>query len=238
MQTIPWMVPLAIFVLLILVFGIWILERKTRKPIELPKEWTLTARPVFTTDERRGYRLLREALPHHVILSKLPLVRMCQPVDPNEVRYWFELLNSSHVTFAVCSANGRVLIAIDLDNERSGNTNRMVQIKRSVLNACRVHYLRYPSNQMPTAEELQSLAASGGAPVMQTAQQALIASSTSNRSPLWRDSAAFQDSFFAPDSRDDSTSSGFTPLSSAMQQAHDVAGVVVETPTASPPSPR
>ncbi|MCK7500155.1 MAG: hypothetical protein MZW92_64980 [Comamonadaceae bacterium] len=69
-------------------------------------------------DERRVYRQLREALPHHIVLSKLPLVRFCQPTDPNEVRFWYELLGSTDVTFAICSANGRVLAAIDLDTER------------------------------------------------------------------------------------------------------------------------
>ena len=56
--------------------------RARRSPTPLPTEWTLTARPVFSTDERRVYRQLREALPHHIVLSKLPLVRFCQPTDP------------------------------------------------------------------------------------------------------------------------------------------------------------
>ena len=59
--------------------------------------------------ERAVHRQLREALPHHIVLSKLPLVRFCQPADPKSVRYWFDLLGANHVTFAVCSANGRVL---------------------------------------------------------------------------------------------------------------------------------
>ena len=43
-----------------------------------------------------------------------------------------ELLGATHVTFAVCSANGRVLAAIDLDTER-GSSRRTLQIKQSVL---------------------------------------------------------------------------------------------------------
>ena len=65
---------------------------------------TLTARPVFNTDERRVYRLLREALPHHIVLSKLPLVRFCQPNDPNDVRYWYDLLGSNHVGLRVLAS--------------------------------------------------------------------------------------------------------------------------------------
>ena len=116
----------------------------------------LTARPVFNTDERRVYRQLREALPHHIVLSKLPLVRFCQPNDPQETRYWYQLLGAINVTFAICSANGRVLAAIDLDADRS-NSRRAVQIKQAVLAACRVRYLRCPVDHMPSIPELQLL---------------------------------------------------------------------------------
>ena len=116
----------------------------------------LTARPVFSTDERRVYRQLREALPHHIVLSKLPLVRFSQPTDPQQVRYWYELLGAIHVTFAICSANGRVLAAIDLDTDR-GNSRRVLQIKQSVLAACRVRYLRCPLDHLPSIPELQLL---------------------------------------------------------------------------------
>ena len=130
---------------------VWWLRRPP-KPVPLPSEWALSARPVFSTDERRVYRLLREALPHHIVLSKLPLVRFSQPVDPSRVRYWYDLLGSIHVTFAVCSANGRVLAAIDLDTDR-GNSRRVLQIKQSVLAACRVRYLRCPVDHLPSVPE-------------------------------------------------------------------------------------
>ena len=60
---------------------LWMLQRRKPRVKPLPTEWTLTSRPVFSTDERRVYRQLREALPHHIVLSKLPLVRFCQPND-------------------------------------------------------------------------------------------------------------------------------------------------------------
>ena len=134
----------------------WCSSARPQKRRAPAQRWALTARPVFSTDERRVYRLLREALPHHIVLSKLPLVRFCQPTDPNEVRYWYDLLGAIHVTFAVCSANGRVLAAIDLDTDR-GNSRRVLQIKQSVLGACRVRYLRCPVDNLPSVAELQLL---------------------------------------------------------------------------------
>src|SRR5262245_36775007 len=99
--TLPWMIALA-SVAVLAVASLWLVLR-ARRPQQLrplPSEWTLTARPVFSAAERRVYRQLREALPHHIVLSKLPLVRFCQPTDPHEVRYWYGLLGSVHLTFA------------------------------------------------------------------------------------------------------------------------------------------
>lgn len=225
MPTLPWILVLAAMALLLIALGLWALQRKPRKSVALPTEWALTARPVFSTDERRVYRLLREALPHHIVLSKLPLVRFCQPTDPNEVRYWFDLLGSSHVTFAVCSANGRVLAAIDLDTDR-GNSRRVVQIKQSVLAACRVRYMRCPVDHLPSVAELQLLVPSSNAPArgpqpakaanLHQARDSLanaVASRRAERTALWQDSTVFQDSFFAPDTRMDGfASSEFATL--------------------------
>ncbi len=155
-----WIAALAVCVLGLAVSLIWALRRPARANKGLPAEWSLTARPVFSTDERRVFRLLREALPHHVVLSKLPLVRFCQPTEAKEVRYWFDLLGAAHVTFAICSPNGRVLAAIDLEGER-GVTPRSLQIKHAVLSACRVRYLRCAMDHLPSVAELQLLVPQG-----------------------------------------------------------------------------
>ena len=216
MQSIPWIVALVALALLAAVLVAWAIRaRKPPKVAPLPTEWALTARPVFSTDERRVYRLLREALPHHIVLSKLPLVRFCQPNDPAQVRFWYELLGANHVTFAVCSANGRVLAAIDLDTDR-GNSRRVMQIKQSVLGACRVRYLRCPVDNLPTVAELQLLVPSSNGPargpqpaaspprdlhVARDALSSTVATRRAERSAMWQDSTLFQDSFFAPDNR-------------------------------------
>lgn len=221
----PWIIALVSSCGLLALALLWALRRPSRGVKPLPTEWSLTARPVFSTDERRVYRLLKEALPHHVILSKLPLVRFCQPTEAKEVRYWFDLLGAIHVTFAICSPNGRVLAAIDLDNERSVS-GRSLQIKQSVLSACRVRYLRCPIDNLPSAAELQLLVpfsssnnARGpqAAPTLRPAARPGMAGVAEARrsgrdQSLWQDSALFGDSFFAPDSRFDSLT-GSPPLS-------------------------
>lgn len=81
----------------------------------------------------------------------------CEPNDPNQVRYWYLLLGGIHVTFAVCSANGRVLAAVDLAGDGHAAPTRITQIKQAVLSACRVRYLRCPADHLPSIPELQML---------------------------------------------------------------------------------
>jgi hypothetical protein len=253
MVTLPWVTAaVGLSLLAIVLLGwIWLARRGTRVE-PLPTEWALSARPVFSTDERRIYKLMREALPHHIVLSKLPLVRFCQPNDPGEVRFWYELLGSINVTFAVCSANGRVLAAIDLDIDR-GNSRRILQIKQSVLGACRVRYLRCPVDNPPSVAELQLLVPTGGAAArmpqppspsgLNEARDSLastVAHRRAQRTALWQDSSVFQDSFFAPDSRlDGFGNSEFSGLSSSALAAVTAArGNGHGTPRPPAPAPR
>lgn len=222
----------------------------------LPTDWNLAPRPVFNSEERRVYRQLREALPHHIILSKLPLVRFCQPNDPQQIRFWYRTLGTTHVSFAVCSINGRVLAAVDLETER-GESERRKQIKQGVLASCRIRYLRCPVDSLPSVAELQMLVPHSGAVRGPQAAPAHAESRTtrgSRRAPrraLWQDSSFFGDSFFAPDKREEphTASGGFRasqsggepepePLSSRPvdladhrgARPDDIAGIVVDDP--------
>lgn len=232
-----------------LLFGaviVWSLRRRRGDSRPMPTEWTLTARPVFNADERRVYRQLREALPNHIVLSKLPLVRFCQPIDPQQVRYWYELLGSIHVGFAICSANGRVLAAIDIDNERS-NVRRSMHIKQKVLAACKVRYLRCPVDHLPSIPELQLLVPQAMAPSRGPLAPPVVAASQSQghgrsrhrqHRTLWQDSGFFHDSFFGTDSRSNDLGppSDFSSLGRGLSvhemaaeqaQSDEVVGVVV-----------
>jgi len=248
-HTLPWILASLSLVLLLTAGGLWLARNRRPKSKPLPTEWTLTARPVFSSDERRVYRHLREALPHHIVLSKLPLVRFSQPTDPNEVRFWYQLLGSLNVTFAICSANGRVLAAIDLDNDR-GDSRRATQIKQSVLAACRVRYVRCPVDHLPSIAELQLLVPQTGgaaargpqpAPTVSQGHGAMTSTSKSGRrerTTLWQDSGFMQDSFFGVDARNEFSTSTFGNLRPELSVREvpdapdDVGGVVIDTPVA------
>lgn len=248
LEVLPWLLASLSAILLIAATALWWHGRRHRQQPPLPSEWALTARPVFNTDERRVYRQLREALPHHIVLSKLPLVRFCQPIDPQETRYWYQLLGSINVTFAICSANGRVLAAIDLDNDRNPS-RRAIQTKQAVLGACRIRYLRCPVDHLPSIPELQLLVPQSStqtrgpqaAPTMTQARDALssaVAGRRRERHALWQDSSFFHDSFFGTDTRNgDLPASDFGALRS-MPLPRDEGGPGDSTPRPfSPPAP-
>ncbi|SEL74043.1 Protein of unknown function [Roseateles sp. YR242] len=228
-NTLPWLIAGLCGLAMLSLLVVLLLRRPQRRRKPLPTEWSLTARPVFSADERRVFRLLREALPHHVVMAKLPLVRFCQPTEARDVRYWYDLLGGISVNFAICSPNGRVLAAVDLETERPG-TARSLQIKQEVLAACRIRYLRLSADNMPTVSELQLLVPYSNqsarspqpmqarptparpsvapAPAAAASPAAATASAASrrvaSRNTLWNESPVFSDSFFAPDSRFDS----------------------------------
>jgi hypothetical protein len=202
------------------------------KTVDLPTEWPLTQRPIFSPEERALYRQLRTALPHHTILAKLPLVRFCQPEDREELRYWFNLLGPIHVSFVVCAENGRVLAAVDIERPNRPPAKRVSAIKLAVLEACRIRYVRCRSDQLPTATELQLLvpangegqgqgqrpAVPGGLPEAKARpatnhaaapRAAVPAAPGASGAPAaapggqWYESGFSQDSFFAPETQRD-----------------------------------
>lgn len=185
----------------------WWLRRRAGSvptPAELPSSWPLQSRPVFTPEERRVYRQLVGAFPHHTVLVKLPLVRFCQPEEPGAMREWRRVLGSQYVTFALCSTSGRVVTAIDLEGVRPPS-ERSLRIKQEVFAACRVRYLRCHPDQLPSTAELQLLVPQGAAGMRgpQPATGALTDPEQTaggeaprrGRRPLWRDPGVLQDSY-------------------------------------------
>lgn len=192
----------------------WTGNRRT--PDELPLEWPLMQRAIFSAEERALYRQLRAALPHHTILAKLPLVRFCQPIERNDLRYWFELLGPIHVSFVVCAENGRALAAIDIEKPHRRVSERAQRIKQSVLDACRIRYVKCSADQLPTAAELQLLVPHQGEasrpwmPVsiadsqdMRSTLAHAVRTRRSDTETQWVDSGYAADSFFAPDATAD-----------------------------------
>ena len=159
-------------------------------------------------------------------ISKLPLVRFCQPADRSELRYWFELLGPIHVSFVVCAENGRALAALDIEKPHRKVSERTQKIKQAVLDACRIRYVKCRADQLPTASELALLVPSQGEAHRPWVPSSLPDHPSDMRSTLahavrarrgeaesqWVESGYSADSFFAPDGSAEHADSGPLPL--------------------------
>jgi len=221
----------------------WWHTRKQRSAQAWPTAFSLTARPLFTTEERLLFRELQAALPQHVVLAKVNLLRFCHATRESEARLWFERLHPLNVSFVVCTPHGTVISAIDLEAPNRTTSGRTQRLKESVLDACRVRYLRVQSGQRLDPQALAQLAlgaqqhahtATGGAAAHgATASETPLAQARAelarklqsrrteraHRTHHARQAAytesTFGDSFFAMDSRfdDDAANSAPAPLS-------------------------
>lgn len=210
---------------LALLLGLLVFSLRRRRALKrrLPDDWAVLPRAVFNLDERRFYRQICTALPGCVVLAKLPLVRLCQPMRPREVRYWYDLLGGIHVSFVICTPMGRVLAVLDIDAER-GMSRRTLQIKEAVLAACEVRYVRCPPERLPSIPELQQLvplpaAIPAPSPVAETRDK--LASTVKSRRQS-RNGSSWQDSVAAP------LESGFEPSSSLGGGNNGFGAIVVE----------
>lgn len=206
--------------------GAWMvrpwLDRRRRK--SMPKRWNLAGRPVFNADERALYRRLIQTLPDHVILAKLPLLRFCQAMSRKESILWYDLLQPMHVGFAICSPNGRVLAAVDVDH--GALSARQKRIKSEALRACGVHYVRYRADDFPSAADIKRWISSDAlntpADFGQESTPSIAAAGAqlastvrkrrAERGARWQDSSFATDSFFAVDNRLDAMLSDISPI--------------------------
>jgi hypothetical protein len=204
-----WIIALISLLLLGAAGLLWVRYGGRQKRQALPTEWPLSARRVFGPVESRVHRVLREALPNHLILAKLPLVRFCQPDEPGELGFWFDLLGSQHVSFAICSGSGRVLAAIDLDGLRPVS-RRSRTIKEAVLDACKVKYIHCMADELPDAAALRELvpekaAMTKSVPVARVVEAGAQLSATvaerRRERQSWSDTDVMTDSFFDRASR-------------------------------------
>ncbi|MDE2402111.1 MAG: DUF2726 domain-containing protein [Burkholderiales bacterium] len=206
-------------VMVLAVAGGWLMgwawhRRRASSDRGWPRRWNLNARPVFTADERALFNELRLALPHHVVMAKLNLLRFCQVADGHDARQWYDRLHTLHVSFAICTPNGAVVSVIDIEPRGKATSQRSQRLKEAVLEACRVRYVRCRPGHWPHAglmapwalgqvgQQVDAQVTGPGA--LHDAGNQLahkLRERRAERAARWAESSFAQDSFFASDSR-------------------------------------
>ncbi len=207
-----------------MLLGGWLRARHLRRQHRgWPERWDLQPRPLFTAHERSLYRELRAALPQHLILAKVSLLRFCQAASQRDVRHWYDRLQPLTVSLLVCTPNGTAITAIDLEapGSATASQSRALRLKEAVLATCRVRYLRCLPEQWPQPALLSAwvLGHAGAAGTGSTGQggtliaEPLVSAGDqlarrlrerrAERAARWAESGFAPDSFFAFDSRID-----------------------------------
>jgi hypothetical protein len=219
--------------------GAWWGQRSHQRLLKSwPAAFKLNARPVFTTDERLLYRELKAALPNHVVLAKLNLLRFCQSANERDARQWFDRLQALNVSFAICSPNGVVISVIDIETPHKSTSARQQRLKEAVLETCRVRYVHCLSGHWPKPALLAAWALgsmrdgeskgpivpgfSDTSPLAQARVELAqkLHQRRAERASRFQDSSFAADSFFATDSRFDlAANSGPIPLESEQRAA-------------------
>lgn len=214
-----------------LVLGVVWQRRRPANQRAWPRRWRLNPRPLFSTDERLLFKELRSALPNHVVLAKLNLLRFCQAADQFEARLWYDRLQTIHVSFVVCTPSGSVVSAIDIESPGKGTSARSQRMKEAVLEACRIRYVRCRPGQWPHQALIGSWALGQHMPTSPgSISESLhdvgdevarkLRQRRAERAARWAESSFAQDSFFAFDSRLEGPSihSGPVPLQASNGQ--------------------
>lgn len=215
------------------------LDRQRRR--QWPARWNLHARPLFNAQERALHRELRAALPHHLVLAKVSLLRFCQPHLPEEARLWYERLTGLHVSLLVCHPNGSVISAIDFEPAPGQRPHPGLRFKEAVLETCRIRYLKCRPGHWPQPALLATWALGhspdaiqphthGSSAATSAAQHEQLHSAgdqlarklrerRAERAARWAESGFAPDSFFAFDTRGEGDS-GPTPLTDLDDLGH------------------
>lgn len=211
-----------------LALGWWLHGRRVRQRLKAwPQNWPLRPRPLFSAHERALYRDLRTALPQHLVLAKVSLVRFCQVAEHGDARRWYERLQPLTVSLLVCTPTGTVITAIDLDVPGALPSPRTARLKRAVLDVCRIRHLRCQPDQWPPPSQLAAWVlgqgdghattepgAPGSGAISHAGDQLArrLRERRAERAARWAESGFAPDSFFAFDSRLDAANSAPAPL--------------------------
>ncbi len=126
-----------------------------RKARRIPRQWPLKARPLVNSSERRVWIWLAKIMFDQHILIKLPVTRFTTPLDKEEARHWYKLLNGVYCTFTVCSMDGRVIGCVDVQNTHGLTLNNQT-LKHTLLAQCGVHYWVVDPGNLPHLTQIRT----------------------------------------------------------------------------------
>lgn len=145
-------------------------KQRRRDALDTVAAWPPEATRVMTGPERLAHRMLVTALPDHVVLAQVPLVRFLRVPRRHSYAQWLARVGQLSVDLLVCDLSSQVLAAVVL---RSPSSSERSQRRRErmarVLAAAGVKMLVWSEDKLPSPSAAREQLLSAGAPPLQTA---------------------------------------------------------------------
>ncbi|MDZ7937001.1 MAG: hypothetical protein U5M53_01435 [Rhodoferax sp.] len=133
----------------------WRQQRLEQEKRKIPTSWPLKPRPLVNSQERRVWIWLTKVMFDQQVLIKLPVTRFTAPVQREDARHWYKLLNGVYCTFTVCSLDGKVIGCIDVPGPNGLSMSNQT-LKHSLLDQCDVRYWVVDPANLPHLSQIRT----------------------------------------------------------------------------------
>jgi hypothetical protein len=141
----------------------------SRDGVELLARYHPSAVRVLTAFEREAFDLVRAALPQHIVMAQVPLMRYLKVQDKRTEDDWLRGLSMLSADILVCDSSSRPVIAVEILPPNPGpRAQERHERMRQLLEGVGVRVLIWQEARLPAAEQartqLQAALESAGAP--------------------------------------------------------------------------
>ena len=141
----------------------------SREGVELLARYHPSAVRVLTAFEREAFDLVRAALPQHIVMAQVPLMRYLKVQDKRTEDDWLRGLSMLSADILVCDSSSRPVIAVEILPPNPGpRAQERHERMRQLLEGVGVRVLIWQEARLPAAEQartqLQAALESAGAP--------------------------------------------------------------------------
>jgi hypothetical protein len=126
--------------------------------IELLSRYHPSAVRVLSNSERQAFDLVRAAMPNHIVMAQVPLVRYLRVQDKRVEEDWLRGLSMLSADILVCDTHSRPLFAVDILPPKLGSRaqdrhDRM----RQLLEGVGVRVLVWHEGRLPAGDQVQAM---------------------------------------------------------------------------------
>ena len=123
---------------------------------QLPAQWHLQTRPLFTVVEHTVWQWPEQVFFDHHVGVKIPVIRFLLPRSTTQSQCSHGLLKGVYCTFTVCASDGSVVGCIDVPGHNGLRASHR-DLKKKLFEECGVTYAVLSVNQLPTLKALRAV---------------------------------------------------------------------------------